>query len=102
MAQLIVDKNLEYKNESDSESEENQEILENYKGIFYNDEEPREEFHECGAHFSYQDICQKLEIIKNNQSNNESRNNSKNQKSSNGNFNFIKSEKESNFVLQRI
>lgn len=50
-------------NDNSSEITDSQRIdeLENYKGIFYNEEEGQEQFYECGAHFSYKEIYEKLE-----------------------------------------
>lgn len=39
----------------------------NYKGIFYNEEEPEERYFEYGAHFRYADLCRRLERIKRSQ-----------------------------------
>jgi hypothetical protein len=51
-------------NDHESEITESQrQNLENYKGIFYNEEEDegQEQFFEQGAHFSYPDMFKKLE-----------------------------------------
>jgi hypothetical protein len=41
---------------------EEAENLENYKGIYFNDDK-EEEFHEYGAHFKYGDLCKRLESL---------------------------------------
>ena len=58
-------------NDNESEITDSQGVdLENYKGIFYQDEDEQkeedgqeEEFFECGAHFSYPEIIKKLEKL---------------------------------------
>ena len=42
-------------------------VDENYKGIFYNEEEPEERYYEHGAHFQYKDLFRRLEKIKSQQ-----------------------------------
>lgn len=39
----------------------------NYKGIFYNEEEPEERYFEFGAHFRYADLYRRLERLKRSQ-----------------------------------
>lgn len=39
-------------------------VGENYRGIFYNQEEPEERYFEHGAHFQYNDLCRRLEKVK--------------------------------------
>ncbi len=50
--------------DSDSETFEKNQDLENYKGIFYNIEENEEVLNEFGAHFSYKDMFKRLELLK--------------------------------------
>jgi hypothetical protein len=46
------------------ESEEDMiDDLNNYKGVFHNEEEPEERYYEHGAHFPYQILCRKLEDL---------------------------------------
>lgn len=54
---------MDYGIGSDSESKENYE-LDNYKGIFYDNNCQEENFYEYGAHFSYVEICKKLEELR--------------------------------------
>jgi len=50
--------------DSDSEAYDiNQNDLENFKGIFYNNDEQEENLYECGAHFSYKEMYNKLEKL---------------------------------------
>jgi len=39
-------------------------VGDNYKGIFYNEEEPEERYYEHGAHFQFNDLCRRLEKVK--------------------------------------
>lgn len=56
---------MAYSNPSDSDTMENyNEDLENYKGIFYDNNDQEENLYECGAHFSYIQMCKKLEDLK--------------------------------------
>lgn len=47
------------------EDENYHQVGDNYKGIFYNEEEPEERYFEYGAHFRYSDLFQLLENLKN-------------------------------------
>lgn len=65
MANLVLDKNVDCDTETDSKiTDLNHEELENYKGIFYNNDEDKEILHEFGAHFSYKEMCMRLEKLK--------------------------------------
>jgi hypothetical protein len=52
-------------NDNESEITESQrQDLDNYKGIFFNEEEEgQEQFYECGAHFSFPEMLKKLENL---------------------------------------
>lgn len=34
-----------------------------YKGIYYNDDAQEQKFYEGGAHFKYSDLCKRLESL---------------------------------------
>lgn len=34
-----------------------------YKGIYYNDDANEQQFYEGGAHFKYSDLCKRLEAL---------------------------------------
>jgi hypothetical protein len=67
MSQLIVDKNLEKKEDSEDEDfieRDNLHNLDNYKGIFCNEESEEEQrYFEYGAHFQYKWLVQRLEEL---------------------------------------
>lgn len=47
------------------EDDDNQIVMDNnYKGIFYNEDEPEERYFEHGAHFKFKDLCRRLEMLK--------------------------------------
>jgi hypothetical protein len=66
MSQLILDQNLERKDDSDEDLLEQDYIqgINNYKGIFgHEDSEEEQRYFEYGAHFPFKWICERLEEL---------------------------------------
>ena len=67
MSQLILDQNLERKEDSEEEDPSDQENINkinNYKGIFGNEESEEEQrYFEYGSHFPYNWMCERLEEL---------------------------------------
>jgi hypothetical protein len=49
-------------NKIENETCDEEENLENYKGIYFNDDK-EEQYYEGGAHFKYTELCKRLENI---------------------------------------
>lgn len=62
MSRMIVDTKLENQEDSEDNLADNDDIN-NYKGIFNEEEEPEQRYYENGAHFSFKELCIKLESI---------------------------------------
>ena len=58
---LVVSNNLANNQEVEDEIAEKQDVL-NYKGVFYN-EETENKYYEGGAHFTFKDLCRRLEKL---------------------------------------
>jgi hypothetical protein len=64
MSQLLINDIIPKQEEPDEDS--NDEDLNNFKGVFYNDDDSEQRYYDYGAHFPYELLCFKLEeIVKN-------------------------------------
>jgi hypothetical protein len=64
MAQLILDTNIAKDENFDEDNQLDNEDILNYRGCFHNEPDDFEQkYYEYGAHFPYEYICKKLELL---------------------------------------
>jgi hypothetical protein len=60
MSKMLLSAQIDNQEDSEDNIAENDEVN-NYKGLFHDEDEPEQRYYECGAHFSFKDLCRKLE-----------------------------------------
>lgn len=62
MSPFVLEPNLCNKEDSEENVAQGEEVN-NYKGLFYGDQEEEERYFDYGAHFPYKELCRRLEKV---------------------------------------